>query len=772
MKSSRHRVVPGGARRALPLVLSLLILLAAGALASGLLAGPLLQETSSQTSTSDTITNFSGTWVRDERESDDPEEKASESRSRSQPGGFSWNAGTPGGSIGRPRGRPGQGGGGPGGDRDPLASLTRGLDVLRIDQNAELVRIRDARRETRLVIADGSTLSDGLGGRTVARFDGTSLVVQTTSERSTRTDILTLEDAGRRLVVTTDIQGSPRLGSFEFRTVYDRVEGTGREPTDDPLLPPVGTVTSRTTDAFGSSSGEHSGEHSEEEGAASSSGPVRRQATMVSSDVESAGEASRTSSGSVIRILAPERSLQERLSGRVVFQTLTIDPAIAIVRFSVDGDERARKVLPPFEAKLALADPPREQNIKAAAFDERGRRLGEDEIVINRLDPPFRVRIAALDGETLTGPITVGTEVSVPRKARLERIDLFLGEEQVHSVTPQPDRVSALVSERYDVELTDLPQRTPQDYLRVVAVLEDGRELEDVELLQGADFSEELDVQLVQLQVLVTDRSGAPVSGLEPSDFRIVDGGSERDVHQLYPSRDVALVLGLAIDSSGSMMPIWRQTSAAADQFLEGTMGARDSAFLVDFDTRLRLLQPLTRDRRALSSALLRLQPEGGTALYDSILFSLLQYEGEPGRRALIVVTDGFDSGSRADPKRAIDFGKRLGVPVYVIALNNDSRTLGGPGRGGRGGATSLMTGQSAARNELRLITDPTGGRLFQVGSVEQIRLAFAQIQQELRNQYVLTYYTDRRDGGPSPKIDVAGRGLRVRSALPLDLAR
>ena len=156
--------------------------------------------------------------------------------------------------------------------------------------------------------------------------------------------------------------------------------------------------------------------------------------------------------------------------------------------------------------------------------------------------------------------------------------------------------------------------------------------------------------------------------------------------------------------------------------------------------------------------------------LYDSILFSMLQYEGEHGRRALIVLTDGVDSESRSDPRRAIEFGRRLGVPVYVVALSGTSGTAAGPGWQHSSARTTASLEEAAARNELRLITDPTGGRLFHVVTPEQMSRAFAEIQEELHRQYVLTYYTERQPGeGGAPEVRVKRAGLEVRSAVPLE---
>lgn len=722
-----------------------------------------------------------GTWLRVDEESDDVEALVAEALAGNagvSRGGPAWNAG---GRGGQAPPQPGTRWGRPAGGRPPIgglegragerfAELTRALDLLQIERAGELVLVRDAARETRVLFVDGRVVSDGLGGRTVARFEGATLVVETRSASGGRVDRFTLAEGGGgdRLAVTTDLDGDAAPGAarnLSFRIVYERLEAEGRgEPSGPPVserapslhepsLPELGpgestttTVRARLVDAASARTGR--------EGTADGDQP----------------EASTPPAAAAIRLLPPAVLPGQLLRGKVTLEALTIDPAIERVEFYLDDELIGKRGLPPFAAQIPLADPPREQVVEAVAFAGGGRRVGADRIVLNRLDPPFRVRIVGFDGALGDGELGVRAEVSVPRKAELESVtfyrnqQLFVTLEAADLPASPGGAVTGAVS---------TAGAGPQDYLRVAARLRDGRELEDVELLQGADFSEELDVQLVQLQVLAVDRGGRPVTDLAPSDFTVREQRELRTIDRVYPSRDVSLVLGLAIDSSGSMGPLWGATRLASEEFLASTLTDRDKAFLVDFDAQLRLLQGVTGDKDALYRALDRLQPQGGTALYDSILFSLLQYQGEPGRRALIVITDGYDSASQADPQRAIELGRRLGVPVYVIAMRSPDEGSGWqPRRQGFGQGGGGFADQSTARNQLRLITDPTGGRLFQVGSIEQVENAFAQIQDELRNQYVLTYYSERASEEPlAPVVGVERKGVEVRTAIPLDLA-
>ena len=243
------------------------------------------------------------------------------------------------------------------------------------------------------------------------------------------------------------------------------------------------------------------------------------------------------------------------------------------------------------------------------------------------------------------------------------------------------------------------------DFIRVVARLSDGREREDAQLLQGANYQSEIDIQLAQFQVLVTDRDGNPVGGLSPEDFEIREDRRKLPAVALHTSYDVPLVLGLAIDSSDSMLAAWGRLKYIARTFLETAVGADDRAFLVDFDDTVRLIQPLTGDGPLLSERLDYLIPMGGTALSDGLLFSLLQYRSEPGRRALVVITDGVDENSRSRPEQSSEFAERLGLPIYFIELDNS--------RAGTSGAAAVRRN----RERLRRIAEETGGRPLPPGA-------------------------------------------------------
>ncbi len=588
------------------------------------------------------------------------------------------------------------------------------LDTVSVRITADSLVLIDDRGDLARYPLDGRFQGRGVSGRVIRSRD--SVTIETIGADWQR--IETFYRDGDRLVLINELRDRRRRNA-QFRTVYDR---PGRLLGTDPPQ----------------------GEDAAQEGAA-------------------------------IRLVPPQRGRSALLRGKVEVQTLIIDPLIVAVEFFVDGRLAGRARKPPFSTRLQLAVPPREQTLEVRAWNTMGGFAGSDRITLNQINMPFGVRITRIRGIEADSLDSARVEaaISLPRTASLQRVDFHRGQEQVSTVRDFGDQAVAGVARTVIVE--DEMEYGPADgFVRVTATLADGRSMEDAEILQGADYRSEIDVQLVQLQLLVTDRKGNPVSGLEPGDFEIREGGRRYQPEALLSARDVPLVLGLAIDSSDSMLRIWSEVTDVAANFLDATLAPDDRAFLVDFDDTVSLRQPLTDDKARLLLSIDRLIPFGGTAINDGILFSLLQYGREPGRRALVVVTDGADEHSRSRPEQSADYAARLGLPIYFIEL--DPTVTWTERRGGRV-ITRYPVQRQKARKRLERISRETGGRLFHVPLTpddppwaERIEAVFDRIEEDLRNQYVLTYYSDRPLGvRAEPEVRLVRRGLRLRSAVPLE---
>ena len=258
-----------------------------------------------------------------------------------------------------------------------------------------------------------------------------------------------------------------------------------------------------------------------------------------------------------------------------------------------------------------------------------------------------------------------------------------------------------------------------------------------------------MDVNLVQLHAVVTDRQGRPVDDLSREDFTITFRGESQPTQSFAYADDVPLVMGLVVDSSGSMELLMHDTRRAAAKFLGQTVLPQDRAFLVDFDLQPRLLHGVTGDLPALMRALGKLNADGSTAMYEAVVFSLLHFERQAGRRALVVLTDGDDLESRFGPKQCAEMAQEAGVPVYLIGL---------------GGLDTLR--RTFSKSDLRKLTDRTGGRLYMVETFEELAGAYAEINAELRSQYSLAFYTSQdlsEEQKRQIEVKVRGDGYSAR---------
>ena len=456
---------------------------------------------------------------------------------------------------------------------------------------------------------------------------------------------------------------------------------------------------------------------------------------------------SRAASRSVVVRLIPPR--RQPASGNTRFDAMVTSDAVARVVFELDGDEVAVERRRPFVARLPLADPPRPQTVRAVAFDRDGRPMGEDSFVVNQLDVPFRVRIDGLrQGEDA---FEVHAQVAVPPGAALESVELYLNEDLVQKLEPSSETGPGGRIESFSgrVPATDAG---PEDYVRVAALLADGSSIDDVVLLASPGQVEEVEVNLVELHVVVSDRDRRPVGDLGPSDFTVVLRGAPRQIESFAYADDVPLLMGLVVDTSGSMQLVMHDTKKAAAKFIGQTVLPQDRAFVVDFDQNPRLRQPTTGEITDLLLSLGQLQADGATAMYDAIIFSMLQFERQRERKALVVLTDGDDHESRYGPKDCVELGQRSGVPIYVIGL----------------GALDSFR-RTYRTSDLKKVTGETGGRLYFVESLEELQWAYAEINAELRSQYSLTFYTDRDltdEERRQVDVKIARKGLEARTVL------
>ncbi len=241
---------------------------------------------------------------------------------------------------------------------------------------------------------------------------------------------------------------------------------------------------------------------------------------------------------------------------------------------------------------------------------------------------------------------------------------------------------------------------------------------------------------LVAISAVVKSKDGDAQPGLTKNDFVLKQDGKEEPITYFSRGSDLPLSLALMVDTSASQSTFVGDESLASDVFFETMLGrAGDRATLVQFDTAVLQLKTMTNSANALHLALSHLNTRasvaGGTLLYDAIYAvakSILA--NEKGRKAMVILTDGSDHGSRRSLAEAIEQAQRGDVQIYAIlyTLFNES--------GGQGTLTGIDPGLDA----LRKLSGSTGGRVFTVSRDMSLRDIYAQIGDDLRLQYELGY--------------------------------
>ena len=276
-----------------------------------------------------------------------------------------------------------------------------------------------------------------------------------------------------------------------------------------------------------------------------------------------------------------------------------------------------------------------------------------------------------------------------------------------------------------------------------------------------------LNVNVVQLFFNVKDKHGALIPNLTKGDFDIAEDGKPQTIKYFTAESNLPLTLGIMIDSSGSQRNVIDMEKEVGGAFLKQILTDKDEAFVISFDITVDLLQDFTRDVHRLQAALNKAkvnvdytsgipgmgggpvpqQNSPGTLLYDAVYLSAHDMLAkEVGRKAMVLLTDGQDEGSRLKIKDAIEAAQKADSIVYVL-LCADRGFYGGMGMGYYG------------EGEMRKLTEQTGGRVINVGNkFDKLKEAFNQIAAELRSQYNIGYTPT------NTKLDGSYRKLEIKS--------
>ena len=291
------------------------------------------------------------------------------------------------------------------------------------------------------------------------------------------------------------------------------------------------------------------------------------------------------------------------------------------------------------------------------------------------------------------------------------------------------------------------------------------------------------DVRVVNLFATVRDKDGKIIRDLTQQDFVLDEDGRAQVIRYFSRESNLPLTLGLLVDTSGSMRRVLGEERMASYRFLDKVLREKDQAFVIHFDREVELLQDITSSRRKLEDALGELEQDepgrrrggggyggggyggrggrrgggGGTELYDAVLLASDEImKKQTGRKAIILLTDGVDNGSRVPLVRAMEAAQHADALVYGIHIADpEANGNGGFRRGGRGGPPPpyVYGDRIDGKKTLQRLCQPTGGNWFEVSKKEPIDTIYSELQDELRNQYSLGYTPDGAAGAGYRRI-------------------
>jgi VWFA-related protein len=305
-----------------------------------------------------------------------------------------------------------------------------------------------------------------------------------------------------------------------------------------------------------------------------------------------------------------------------------------------------------------------------------------------------------------------------------------------------------------------------------------------------------VDVKVVTLPVTVRDKHGKIVRDLTKDDFTLQEDGRAQNIKYFSQDTNLPLTLGLLVDTSRSQTTVLDAERNASRSFFDQMLAQeKDKAFLVHFDYEVELLQDLTSSHQKLQAALDLLKTPsdrersndpndsgdsgshhgGGTQLYDAVFLASNELmKKQQGRKALVILSDGVDRGSKTYLDGAIEAAQRADTVVYSIYFAEPRRNEGqqpgrgmgrgggggwpgggggwpgggggypGGGGGGRGGQRPSESPRTDGKKILQRISKETGGRFFEATKKEPVDQIYSSIVEELRTQYIMGYTPDK----------------------------
>lgn len=253
-------------------------------------------------------------------------------------------------------------------------------------------------------------------------------------------------------------------------------------------------------------------------------------------------------------------------------------------------------------------------------------------------------------------------------------------------------------------------------------------------------------VRLVEVYASVYDHKGQYVEGLGRDSFQVFEDGKQQQITG-FEADTANLSCALLLDTTGSMGEALPRVKNSVMKLID-VLGAGDAVAIYTFDQRLIVRQEFTTDKVAAKRAVLRTRAEGQTALFDALSETSQEISARPGKKALVVFTDGDDNSSVLNANAAVTRAKKAGIPIYAIAEGE-------------------ATHSANLKKLLEELSTRTGGTSYEVKKLSDVDQVFQKIALDLQHLYMLTYQPPKSEEGKWRKIEVSlqgGKAYRVRA--------
>jgi Ca-activated chloride channel family protein len=427
-----------------------------------------------------------------------------------------------------------------------------------------------------------------------------------------------------------------------------------------------------------------------------------------------------------VKIRIPRRDVAPNL----FIVAVDVLPPVKRVEFWVEGKKVLARNAAPYEAELDLGKLPKRVEVRAVGYDQRGQYVDADAFIVNERETPLEVKI--MRTATADGVTHFKLSLQNPKNTNIRNVVLFLGDEKLQEWTRPPYAIS--------IPTTRLKGH---DLVRASAFDESGYEASDLLFLDGQRYLEEIEVNLVELPVTVSDAAGVPIANLTQNNFTVSENGKPKKISSFNFAANLPISVGVLLDHSGSMEKRMEDAKQAAIQFFKRTIKRNDRAFIAAFASDPSKNAPFVSDVTTLEAQVEAIpKAGGGTSLHDAIVTGLYRFRNLQGRKALIVITDGDDTTSRLTYDDMLLYARASRVPLYFIGVGMGWGDIGGQGK-------------------MKTLAAETGGVAYFIKNIEQIGKTYEALENDLRSQYLLSYHTE------STKTDTAYRTVEVKVDRP-----